>query len=293
MNIFKKPYSWAITFSVLMAAFTADVILDSFVIKKSYQVVANAQTLTQASSGTATEDSYKSDTLNVKLNQYRQNDTDIYVADVTLSGENSIKTAFADSTYGKNITEKTSQIAEENNAVLAINGDYYSARSGYVIRNGVLYRSSSAGSNQDDLVIYSDGSFGIINEAEVTADELLKNGAQQVLSFGPALIKDGSISVTESTEVDKAMRSNPRTAICITNDNHILMVVADGRTSKSTGLSLYELAQFLQTLNVKYAYNLDGGGSSTMYFNGSVINNPTTNGKTISERKVSDIIYVN
>ena len=68
-------------------------------------------------------------------------------------------------------------------------------------------------------------------------------------------------------------------------------MVSDGRTDESEGLSLYELATFMESLGVKAAYNLDGGGSSTMYFNGKVINNPTTNGK-IKEREVSDIVYI-
>ena len=71
-----------------------------------------------------------------------------------------------------------------------------------------------------------------------------------------------------------------------------MFVVSDGRTSESEGLSLYELATFMQSLGVTTAYNLDGGGSSTIYFNGQVINNPTTNGNSISERKVSDIVYI-
>ena len=71
-----------------------------------------------------------------------------------------------------------------------------------------------------------------------------------------------------------------------------VFVVADGRTSASEGLSLYQLAEFMQTLGVKTAYNLDGGGSSTMVFCGSVVNKPTTNGKTIAERSVSDIVYI-
>ena len=87
------------------------------------------------------------------------------------------------------------------------------------------------------------------------------------------------------------MNSNPRTAIGIINKNHYIFVVSDGRTNESEGLSLYELATFMKNLGCKTAYNLDGGGSSTMYFNGNIINNPTTNG-TIKERKVSDIVYI-
>ena len=87
------------------------------------------------------------------------------------------------------------------------------------------------------------------------------------------------------------MASNPRTAIGYISENHYVFVVSDGRTSESAGLSLSELATFMKNLGCTQAYNLDGGGSSTMYYNGSVINNPTTTGR-ISERSVSDIIYI-
>ena len=88
------------------------------------------------------------------------------------------------------------------------------------------------------------------------------------------------------------MASNPRTAIGIIDNNHLVFVVSDGRTDESAGLSLYQLANFMQTLNCNIAYNLDGGGSSTMVFNGNVINNPTNTGRHSSERKVSDIVYI-
>lgn len=87
------------------------------------------------------------------------------------------------------------------------------------------------------------------------------------------------------------MASNPRTAVGMIEEGHYIFVVSDGRTEDSEGLSLYELAQFMQKLGVQIAYNLDGGGSSTMYFNGQVVNNPTTNGR-IKERGVSDIVYI-
>jgi exopolysaccharide biosynthesis protein len=227
----------------------------------------------------------------VTLKEYRQNDTTIYVADVTVSSPEYLKTALAQNAYGKNVTEKTSEIAEGVNAVLAINGDYYGAQEkGYVIRNGKLYRNT-ASADSEDLVIYSDGSFEIINESEVTAEQLIAKGAVQTLSFGPALLQDGQITVTENEEVGKAMASNPRTAIGIIDECHYLFVVSDGRTSESEGLSIYQLAQFMKSLGAETAYNLDGGGSSTMYFNGNVVNNPTSGG-SIKERSVSDIVYI-
>lgn len=246
---------------------------------------ASAGGLSGTSLGTAKTDDYS-----ITVTQYQEYDTAIYVADITVSSAEIIKTALADDTYGKNITAYTSTIASENQAVLAINGDYYGAQeSGYVIRNGVAYREASDG--EDILVLYADGSMEVLDSDDVTVQQLLDQGAWQAWSFGPGLLSDGEVTVGESTEVSRAMNSNPRTAIGQIEDNHYVFVVSDGRTDESKGLSLYELAEFMQNLGCRTAYNLDGGGSSTMYFNGSVINNPTTNGR-IKERAVSDIVYI-
>ncbi|ETI90072.1 phosphodiester glycosidase family protein [Clostridium butyricum] len=73
--------------------------------------------------------------------------------------------------------------------------------------------------------------------------------------------------------------------------NNFVFVVVDGRDNGySRGMTLNEFSQLFEDLGCTYAYNLDGGGSSTMYFNGRVVNNP---GGKDSERKVSDIIYIN
>ena len=236
------------------------------------------------------ENTLKSSGYSISVTEYYENDTKIYVADITLASSQSLKTAFANGTYGRNVTDTTSSIAEENNAVLAINGDYYGARqSGYVIRNGIVYRNKGNGS--DVMCIFANGTMEILNDKDYSADELVSMGVWQAFSFGPALVENSSVSVNVNSEVGQAMASNPRTAVGIIGTNHFVFVVSDGRTSESSGLSLYELATFMQDLGVKTAYNLDGGGSSTMYYNGSVINKPTTNGR-ISERAVSDIVYI-
>lgn len=290
---------------IVLVIFTVYMLLDTFVITKKLAVVSNQSRSVSSSSdssvsnssgksGSVTKSStaYEDDNIKIALIDYRENDTDIHMADVKVSSSEYLKTAFAQSSYGRNVTEKTSDIAESVNAILAINGDYYGAQeSGYVIRNGVIYRETAKSGNED-LVIYGDGSFEIIDEDDITAEELLEKGAQNVLAFGPALVEDGSVSVTEDEEVGKAMASNPRTAIGIIDENHYVFVVADGRTSDNEGLSLYELAEFMESLGVQTAYNLDGGGSSTMYFNGQIINKPTTNGSSIKERSGSDIVYI-
>lgn len=239
-----------------------------------------------------TYETYSDDNITITVTEYTVNNTQVYVADVTVSSAEYLKTAFANDTYGKNVTATTSETAAANNAILAINGDYYGAQeTGYVIRNGVVYRDTTS-SDEDILCIYADGTMEIVNTSEKTADELVAEGVWQAFSFGPALVEDGTVSVSVSEEVGKAMTSNPRTAIGIIDSNHYLFVVSDGRTDESEGLTLYELASFMESLGATTTYNLDGGGSSTMYYNGTVINNPTTTGNSIKEREVSDIVYI-
>lgn len=294
--MFFKRHRWAIVYTMALLGFTGYLAVDTFAISRVYTVVeseaSNTSETASSSNIVSTKTAYSDDNITISLTEYREYDTSIYVADVQVSSPEYLKTALAQNAYGRNVTEKTSEMAEDNNAILAINGDYYGAQeSGYVIRNGVIYRDT-ASDGQEDLVVYQDGSLGIIQEDEITAQELLDNGAQQVLSFGPALLENSTISVSQSEEVGKAKASNPRTAIGIIDDLHYVFVVSDGRTSESTGLSLYQMAEFMQRLGAKTAYNLDGGGSSTMYFNGKVVNNPTTNGSRIEERSVSDIVYI-
>lgn len=295
-----------------LTMFTVYILMDTFVITRVYgdeesasasnQEVQvsdtqneNADSSSDAAQAVTSEDTYKDENISVTLKEYRINDTTVYAADVELSSPDYLKTALAQGLYGRNIKQETSGIAEDNNAVLAINGDYYGAReSGYVIKNGVLYRDE-ASAGREDLVIYKDGSCEIISEDEVSAEELMEKGAVQTFSFGPALVDDGSIAVETNEEVGQAMASNPRTAIGIIDENHYVFVVSDGRTDESEGLSLHELADFMKELGCETAYNLDGGGSSTMYFNGNVVNNPTGGGaghKSGSERSVSDIVYI-
>ena len=282
---------------LIILIMTAAVLLDTFVVSQKYTVAAERdsshETAAPVSPPVITGTSYQDENISVSISTYRYNDTDIYVADVQISDLTCLYSVLADNTYGKNVTEKTSEMALENSAVLAVNGDYYGARnSGYVIRDGVLYRDKASGDDQEDLVIWPDGSFEIITEGTVSAQSLADAGALQVYSFGPALIENGEISVGLNDEVGRAKASNPRTAVCEIEPLHYLFVVSDGRTDESEGLSLYELAEFLETFNVKTAYNLDGGGSSTMVFMGELVNNPTTGGNRVSERSVSDALCI-
>lgn len=218
-----------------------------------------------------------------------------YVADVVLSDATVLRSAFAQDSYGENIVETTSEIAAAHNAIFAINGDYYGFRdTGIVIRNGVVYRDAGA---REGLAFYLDGSVRVYDETSTSAADLVADGVWNTLSFGPAIVEDGAVvDGIESVEVDTNFGNHsiqgdqPRTAVGVIDDNHLVFVVVDGRsTGYSEGVTLTELADIMISLGAETAYNLDGGGSSTMVFDGELVNNPLGTG---TERGTSDILYV-
>lgn len=309
MKFLKKPFAYASVFGLLLTSGFTYSMLKTFVLSEAITKVAASNTTSTAVTATSsstesvatsatnvstTDTSYSDDNIQISIETITTNNTTVYVADVQVSSATFLKTALAQNTYGTNVTAKTSETAAANNAILAVNGDYYGANStGYVIKNGVIYRDTVRdNASYGDLAIYADGSFKLVYENVVSAQDLLDQGVVNLLAFGPALVENGEILVDTSSEVGRAMSSNPRTAIGILDENHYIIIVSDGRTSESEGLTLYQLAQVMQSYGATTAYNLDGGGSSTLYFNGQIINKPTTNGNSISERAVSDIVYI-
>lgn len=251
---------------------------------------------------TATYDdrSYKSENIEINIDKVTtgsgSNSITYFVADVKVADATYLKSAFAQNKFGRNIVESTSDIAEDNNAIFAINGDYYGFREdGILIRNGVVYRDSGA---REGLALYSNGSMESYDETRVTGEELLAKGVVNTLSFGPVLVDDGEATTDfQKVSIDSNFgnrtieNSNPRTGIGIIEPNHYVFIVVDGRSqSYSKGMTLNEFAVTFKELGCTEAYNLDGGGSSTMYFMGKVVNNPLGKGE---ERDISDIIYIN
>jgi len=285
-----------LAYGMFLVLFTLFVLLDAFLIPRNIvRAGRRGGRLSDGGRAVVTENSYEDDNIRISITTRRVENTTVYIADVVLSDPSLLQTGLAGDSFGRNLAEVPSSIAKRNGAVFAINGDYYGFREkGYVLRNGYLYRSASNTRYPygEDLAIMEDGSFRIIDESVVTAQELEEEGAQQVFSFGPALVNRGEVRVVEGEEVERAQITNPRTAIGIIEPLHYCLVVSDGRTRESRGLSLYQLADLMQELGCDIAYNLDGGGSSTMWFDGRVLNKPTTYGDVFEERTISDIVYI-
>lgn len=243
---------------------------------------------------TLTDTSYSNGSTSVTLSTVTTDTLTYYVADVVLGDATDLRSAFANNQFGENITQTTSEIAAATGAVFAINGDYYGFRStGIEIRNGVVYRDEGA---RQGLAFYTDGHVEVYDETQTTADELLASGVWNTLSFGPAIVENGqTVDGIDDVEIDTNVGNHsiqgdqPRTAVGVIDDNHLVFVVVDGRQEGySEGVTLPELADIMLSLGATTAYNLDGGGSSTMYFNGQVVNSPSNGG----ERGTSDILYV-
>lgn len=256
-------------------------------------------TVAQAASGTATADSYSSATAKISVTKRTSGSGDSqlvwFVARAAVSDATIVRSAFANDSFGENITANPSVIAQQAGAVLAINGDYYGFRdTGIVIRNGVAYRDAGA---RQGLAFYTDGGMRLYDETATTAKKLLADGVWNTLSFGPGLVADGAvIGGIDTVEVDtnfgnhSVQGNQPRTGVGLLANNEFVFIVVDGRsTGYSRGASMSEFAQIFVDEGAQVAYNLDGGGSSAMVFNGSLVNNPLGRGQ---ERGTSDILYV-
>ena len=114
----------------------------------------------------------------------------------------------------------------------------------------------------------------------------IADSAKMVVTGGPMLLENGRVNVRSSEEYipgDIANGRAPRTAIGVKRDGTVLLLVVDGRSFSSSGMTLKELAQYFLRLGAINAVNFDGGGSSEMVVNGSIVNKPSDG----RERKVS------
>lgn len=224
---------------------------------------------------------YVKDDLKVKLVETRTSNQHYWIAEVISSDAIPLKGAMASDTYnGKR--ETISSMANRLGAILAINASGFYAKTntpmGTVVRNGKLVNIDKSYTGEI-LSLKSDGNLAFTT---VNSEEEFKNlDIKQTFTFGPILVRD-----YQATELNDKSR-HPRTAIGQLDDNRYVLVVVEGRMEGADGMTLAELQQLFLQLGCKTAYNLDGGGSTTLYFQGKVINTPSDG----SERSVVDMIY--
>ena len=239
--------------------------------------------------GYISDTEYKDESLSVTLESRKIGDSMYHIAWVKISDPSQLRTALA-GPYGSQKTAKTTDIADKNNAVVAINGDYFQYRSGgYEVRQGEVLRKTP-NTKLDLLVIDEAGDFHLFKKSNKKdlAAFLQEHTAVNALTFGPALVIDGELQTIYNSYGFAPQDRAPRVGIGQTGPLQYVLVVVDGRQEGySRGITIKMLGEFMGELGCLQAFNLDGGGSATLAFNGVSYN--STSDK--AERNISDIIY--
>jgi len=237
---------------------------------------------------------YETEKMSVSIEQKQKDGITYFVCDIRLSDVSQLRTAFAGDDFRSGIYEAVSDIAGRYSPVLAINADFCRYhRDGVIIRNGEVLRRQNI-KKHHLLVVDEDGNMSAQTDRSgkqgLVANKLEQENTWQTFEFGPVLVENG-----EAAELPlKSFYVNcnegyyePRTAIGQKGPLHYVIIVVDGRRDGySTGASIPQVQQLFLDEGVDFAFNLDGGGSTTLYFLGEVINMPS-GGK---ERSVSDVI---
>ncbi|MBU3161724.1 phosphodiester glycosidase family protein [Clostridium frigoris] len=196
--------------------------------------------------------------------------------------------------------ELTSQIAQDNGAVAAINAGGFSDSSstntkwtgtggkptGIIMSNGKIKFNDITDPDKkvDVTAITKDAQLLV---GPYTLNDLKKFSVTEAVSFGPALVVNGQETIKSG---DGGWGIAPRTAIGQRSDGAIILLAIDGRTTKSLGASLRDVQNIMIQYGAYNASNLDGGSSTTMYNDGSIINKPCN---ALGERAVPSAFIVN
>ena len=237
---------------------------------------------------------YQDETRAISINEVKQDDLTYFVVDVQLASVTDFRTALS-SDQANGALECVSTMASRNGAVLAINGDDYGAHTfGTIIRNGTPLRARNTTRNM--LAVDQAGNMSVTvdraneNPKEMS-QQMIADGVWQSFEFGPELVRDGqAVEFSKAFDVisTNPSRKEPRTAIGQIGPLHYIIIVVDGRQEGySDGITLQDLQQLFVQYGAQTAMNLDGGGSTELWFQGQILNQPCGG----EERYMSDIIF--
>ena len=243
-----------------------------------------------------TEEEYRSENIHIKVYHTFDRDSykeyidyhvaDIYIQDITL-----LRAGCAGDDFRSNLTAKVSVMAEKYGALLAVSGDYCSKNNGIVVRNGIVYHAEKP--SRDICVVYRDGSVKTLSKNEYEVDELLASDPWHVFNFGPGLLDENGKARKSLYLGMNANKNNPRCVFGYYEPGHYALCLIDGRQlskkrDNSRGLDISDLAKFAENMGFQAAFNLDGGNSAVMWWQGEIYNVPSSEGG----RSISDILYL-
>ena len=182
--------------------------------------------------------------------------------------------------------EDVSEFAQRFDAVAAISGDFIRFRdTGLCMRNGVWYRQEPD-PRRDVCVLTREGVMETYTAQELDLEGLLqREDLWHVIGFGPVLLDEqGQARTTFNTTVSG---TNPRAVLGYYGPGHYCFLFVEGRTKSSQGITMEALSRLCQDLGMTRAFNLDGGETAALYFNGAI-----QNSKSRSTRPIHDLLYI-
>jgi exopolysaccharide biosynthesis protein len=237
------------------------------------------------------ESGYLDSSIELRLETLEQDGVQYRIAYVNIAHPSQLRTATAGQPTSSRVA-LISSMAEKNNAVIAVNANYMSndpAKTSFEYRMGERIRAR-LNRTKDLLIIDQNADFHIFvksNKDEVTAFQNAGNQIVNAFTFGPALVKDGALLELDPDYGYNPHGKEPRMAIGQTAPLNYVLVHAEGRTQESEGVTHQVLANFMFDIGCQQAFNLDGGNSATLVFNGGYYQNKTRD----NERAQSDMIY--
>ncbi|MDO5390529.1 MAG: phosphodiester glycosidase family protein [Eubacteriales bacterium] len=232
---------------------------------------------------------YETSTLKVSVIPKKNSYTKYWICHIQTFSTQQMCSALSGGTYGNPRTKTSAEVADHN-GVIGINGSGFDYGSGIpapgksMIKSGKVYNDTY--SNGNIMCVTRDGGmFTAI--AGMTTEDMLNRGVWDTYCFGPTLVENGK--AYEITSAFQQTYRYQRTVIGMVNPGDYYILVVDGKgAGGSEGMTYEEMQKVLLDLNCQYAYNLDGGGSTTLVFKGRVINSLTDGG---NERPCADILY--
>lgn len=237
-----------------------------------------------------TADGYQDDSITVKMETRDEGSVTYRIAFVTVKSATQLRTATAGSLKSSKVAN-ISSMAQKNNAIVAINADYFTnnpTKTSFEYRMGEKIRNK-ANKTKDILIIDENGDFHLLVKSDSAKMKAFNESGHTIVNaftFGPALVIDGEVQKIDAEYGYNPNGREPRMAIGQTGALSYVLVMAEGRSSESEGVTHQELADYMGALGCTQAFNLDGGNSAEMVFNGSFYGSRTSN-----ERAQSDMIY--
>ena len=243
-----------------------------------------------APQGEASADSYTDGSITVRTRVIRLFETNITVAWIEVADPSQLRTALAAPYPAKRRATALKQ-AQQNKAVFALSGDFFSYHSeGYVVRGGKLLRNKPT-RKRDTLLIDGSGYFSILHPTTKAALAEQGTNVREAFAFGPWLVSGGEIH-TNYRDIGLDVDPNGRHIRLVIGQRGPLSYVVFSSEGpehrKSLGLTIRQCALVAQALGCTEAYNLDGGSSATLILNGRAIHSQV---KKYGMRAVGDIIY--